>query len=72
VVAGKLQAQGLIDYSRGRVGIKDPAGLEKVACECYAVAHRELESIAGYAAERSGGTRGCRSLTMATDGQGRG
>jgi CRP-like cAMP-binding protein len=34
--AGTLQRKGLIRYSRGRIHIMDPAGLEKEACECYA------------------------------------
>jgi len=34
--AGALQRKGLIRYSRGRIHIVDPAGLEKEACECYA------------------------------------
>ena len=34
--AGTLQRKGLIRYSRGRIHILDPAGLEKEACECYA------------------------------------
>jgi len=34
--AGTLQSKGLIRYSRGRIHIVDPAGLEKEACECYA------------------------------------
>lgn len=34
--AGTLQRKGLIRYSRGRIHIVDPAGLEKDACECYA------------------------------------
>lgn len=33
--AGTLQRKGLIRYSRGRIHIVDPAGLEKEACECY-------------------------------------
>jgi len=33
--AGALQRQGLIRYSRGRIHIVDPAGLQKEACECY-------------------------------------
>src|SRR5215208_5683927 len=35
--AGKLQAQGLIDYSRGRIKIHDRRQLEARVCECYAV-----------------------------------
>lgn len=34
-VAGKLQAEGLITYSRGVIRILDRAGLERVSCECY-------------------------------------
>jgi CRP-like cAMP-binding protein len=33
--AGTLQRKGLIRYSRGRIHITDPQGLENVACECY-------------------------------------
>ena len=33
--AGALQRKGLIRYSRGRIHIIDPAGLEKEACECH-------------------------------------
>jgi Mn-dependent DtxR family transcriptional regulator len=34
-IAGKLQADGLISYRRGKVFIDDRAGLERNACECY-------------------------------------
>lgn len=54
VVAGKLQERGLIEYSRGRVRITDPRGLEAVACECYPVSRRELQAFRDYARERSG------------------
>lgn len=36
-VAGDLQRSGLIEYSRGKLHIRDRAGLEKAACECYGV-----------------------------------
>ncbi|MDB5349680.1 MAG: Crp/Fnr family transcriptional regulator [Planctomycetota bacterium] len=36
VVAGALHAAGLIDYRRGVVIVRDRAGLEETACECYA------------------------------------
>ncbi|KAA6458621.1 Crp/Fnr family transcriptional regulator [Acidobacteria bacterium AB60] len=39
--AGELQRKGLIRYSRGRIHISDPVGLENVACECYGTV-REL------------------------------
>ncbi|MBC7584215.1 Crp/Fnr family transcriptional regulator [Tardiphaga sp. vice304] len=35
-VAGKLQAAGIISYSRGVIKIIDRAALENASCECYA------------------------------------
>lgn len=43
--AGKLQAAGLISYSRGRINIIDRIGLEARACECYAVVKAEYARI---------------------------
>jgi CRP-like cAMP-binding protein len=41
VAAGQLQRAGLIDYTYGRVTIKDRSGLEAASCECYeTVEHR--------------------------------
>ena len=34
--AGSLQRQGLIQYHRGQLRVLDRAGLEAVACSCYA------------------------------------
>ena len=34
-VAGKLQAAGIISYSRGIIKVVDRAALESVSCECY-------------------------------------
>jgi CRP-like cAMP-binding protein len=39
-VAGELKHQKLIDYSRGLVTILNRSGLEKRACECYAVSKK--------------------------------
>ena len=50
--AGILQAAGLIRYHRGNVTIIDRAGLEGVACECYAVIKAELDSVLDKAAVR--------------------
>ena len=46
VEASKLQELGLIVYFRGKVHIIDHAGLEKIACECYAVVSHYLNSFA--------------------------
>src|SRR6202162_4670004 len=46
--AGKLQADGLIRYSRGHIKVLDRAGLEKRVCECYAVVKKELDRLLPY------------------------
>ena len=33
--AFKFQSEGVIEYSRGKIHIVDPKGLENLACECY-------------------------------------
>ncbi len=43
--AGKLQAQGLIEYRRGRIVVLDRPGLEARVCECYAVVKREYDRL---------------------------
>lgn len=43
--AGKLQRAGLIAYSRGRITVLDRAGLERSACECYAVVRHETARL---------------------------
>jgi len=43
--AGKLQADGLIEYSRGRITVLDRAGLEARVCECYAVVKKEYDRL---------------------------
>jgi CRP-like cAMP-binding protein len=43
--AGKLQAAGLIQYSRGRITVINRAGLEALVCECYAAAKVEIERL---------------------------
>jgi CRP-like cAMP-binding protein len=51
--AGKLQAAGLIEYSRGKISVLDRGRLEQRVCECYAVVKREsdrlLSGLAGMA-----------------------
>jgi CRP-like cAMP-binding protein len=43
--AGKLQAAGLIEYSRGHITILDRQRLEARCCECYAVVKREFNRL---------------------------
>jgi CRP-like cAMP-binding protein len=43
--AGRLQAAGLIEYSRGKISVLDRPRLEKRACECYAVVKRESDRL---------------------------
>src|SRR5438270_9513965 len=43
--AGKLQAAGLIEYSRGKITVRDRARLEARVCECYAVVKKEYDRL---------------------------
>jgi CRP-like cAMP-binding protein len=43
--AGKLQAEGLIRYSRGRITVPDRRQLETRVCECYAVVKKEYDRL---------------------------
>jgi CRP-like cAMP-binding protein len=43
--AGKLQKQGVIRYSRGRITVLDRAKLENLSCECYAVVKQETDRL---------------------------
>ena len=43
--AGELQADGLIQYSRGRITVLDRAKLEARVCECYAVVKKEYDRL---------------------------
>jgi CRP-like cAMP-binding protein len=42
ITAGELMDQGLIHYSRGKIKILDRPGLEKLACECYAIVREQF------------------------------
>jgi CRP-like cAMP-binding protein len=39
-----LRSKGLIESRRGKISIRNRAGLEKSACECFGIIHRELET----------------------------
>ena len=43
--AGKLQAEGLIHYSRGRITVIDRPRLEARVCECYRVVKTEYDRL---------------------------
>jgi len=43
--AGRLQAQGAIRYTRGRINVVDRAQLEQLVCECYGVLRRDTERL---------------------------
>jgi CRP-like cAMP-binding protein len=43
--AGKLQAEGLIEYSRGKITVLDRERLEQCVCECYAVVKKEYDRL---------------------------
>jgi len=43
--AGKLQAEGVVRYSRGHITVLDRAKLEARVCECYAVVKKEYDRL---------------------------
>ena len=43
--AGELQAEGLIEYARGRITVLDRRKLEKASCECYRVVQVESRRL---------------------------
>jgi CRP-like cAMP-binding protein len=43
--AGKLQSDGLIEYSRGNITVLDRPRLEARVCECYAVVKHEYDRL---------------------------
>lgn len=43
--AVKLQKQGLIQYTRGRITVLERAGLEAQVCECYGLVKREAQRL---------------------------
>jgi CRP-like cAMP-binding protein len=45
--AGKLRADGLINYTRGSIRIIDRPGMERRACECYGRVKGEYERLFG-------------------------
>lgn len=51
--AGKLQREGLIQYSRGHIEVLDRHRLEQNVCECYQVVKTEFERLLPFCNERA-------------------
>ena len=45
LAAGLLLKAGVMDYSRGKVRIRNRTGLEKAACECYKTIRKEFDRL---------------------------
>jgi hypothetical protein len=45
IIAGTLQAAGLIRYRHGRITIADRHGLEDAACECYGIVRKNFDRL---------------------------
>src|ERR1700726_4836762 len=45
LAARSLQTAGLISYRRGRIQVLDRPGLEKAACECYAIVRERFDAF---------------------------
>jgi hypothetical protein len=43
--ARKLQAAGVIEYTRGHIAVPDRAKLQAHACECYGVVKKETDRL---------------------------
>jgi CRP-like cAMP-binding protein len=50
--AGKLQAQGIIEYQRGHITVLDRPALEGLCCECYAVVKKETDRLLPHTVSR--------------------
>ena len=48
--AGKLQAQGVIRYTRGDITVLNRPRLESLSCECYAVVKKETDRLLPFSA----------------------
>lgn len=57
--AGKLQRQGVIEYSRGHITVLDRQKLEQLSCECYAVVKKETDRLLSYPPQLRHGDAAC-------------
>jgi CRP-like cAMP-binding protein len=68
IAAQSLQRARLISYHRGRIQVVNRAGLEKAACECYAIVKERFDAfLSPPAAARQGNTRGRKGPTPVSD-----
>lgn len=44
-VVRKFEREGLIEYQRGVIQIRDTSGLERRACECYGIIRGEYQRL---------------------------
>jgi len=63
LAAQSMQAAGLISYHRGLMQILDRTGMEKAACECYAIVKRRFDSFLNTPAHTVLATKGGRNRT---------
>ena len=50
VAAGKLRAEGMIDYKRGHITVLDREALEHESCECYKVVKQTFDRLLPHSA----------------------
>jgi hypothetical protein len=55
--AGKLQAAGIIHYTRGLIRVLDRPALERSVCECYLVVKKEYDRLLPWISDGIGSTR---------------
>ena len=48
LTAATIQQAGYIRYTRGKLAVLDPEGLEDVACDCYRVVKKRYEEILNF------------------------
>jgi Mn-dependent DtxR family transcriptional regulator len=44
-IAGRLQAAGLVRYTRGIITVADRSGLERITCDCYRIVKAEFDRL---------------------------
>ena len=47
VVLQSLKERGFLDYSRGKIEVRNRPGLEATACECYRAVRKQYERLLG-------------------------